>query len=146
MVKAKTKLCVHEAKQEPARSSGKPKVRDGMLPLAKELMARYNDNECAVRAQALSFVGIVSLAPLMLCGLAGLSFLIGDPLHAPEYLHGIITRLLPGQEAARAADDFIRQANIVKSARTLMQGKWWGITVRRWITGLGSSVAGGQRH
>jgi membrane protein len=123
------------AEREPMRSSDKPKVKRGLLPLAKELIARYNDNECAIRAQALSFVGIVSLVPLMLCCLAGLSFMIRDPLQAAEYLRGVITRLLPGQEAARAADDFIRQANIVESARTLMQGKWWAI-----ILGVGSLV------
>lgn len=133
--KEKTKLCVQDAIQEPVRSSDKPKVRGGLLPLAKELITRYNVNECATRAQALSFVGIVSLVPLMLCGLAGLSFLIRDPMQAAEYLRGVITRLLPGQQVAQAAEDFIRQANIVETARTLMHGKWWAITF-----GVGSLV------
>ena len=133
--KTRTKSYVQNARQEPERSSVKGKVKGGLLPLAKELMARYNANECSTRAQSLSFVGIASLVPLLLCGLAGISFLIRDPMQAADYLRGVITRLLPGQEAARAAEDFIRHTNIIETARTLMQGKWWAV-----IFGVGSLV------
>ncbi len=133
--KERTKSFGQHARLKPKYSSETGKVKGGVLPLAKELMARYSENECSIRAQSLSFVGIVSLIPLMLCGLAAVSFLIRDPVQAADYLRGVITHLLPGREAARAADDFIRQANVVESARTLMLGKWWAI-----ILGVGSLV------
>ncbi len=105
------------------------------LRLARELIARYNANECGMRAQALAFVAVGSIVPLLLCGLAALSFLIHDPLQVVGYLHSAVTGLLPSEEATRVADDLIRQSNVVETARVLMHGKWWAI-----ILGIGGLV------
>lgn len=109
------------------RSAELPKIRGGPLQIGKELMARFGRGECATRAQALSFVAIVSLVPVLLCALAAVSFLIHDPMEAADYVHRVTQQLLPGQEASKAADEFIHQTNIIQSAQTLIHGKWWAI-------------------
>jgi membrane protein len=95
--------------------------------LAKEFIARYNDTDCPARAAALSFFGVLSLVPLLLFAVAALGFFIRDPNQARQYVEHMIAGLLPGREAARAADQVIRQTNLVESARTLMNGKWWTV-------------------
>ena len=125
------------ASPTPATSKVKPK--EELPPTAHsivlELYLRFIAGECFTRAQALAFVGIVSLVPVLLCALTVLSFVISDPRQVIDYIHSISRQLLPGAEATKAADAFILQTNIVGTARTLMQGKWWAITI-----GIGSFV------
>ncbi len=117
------------SEQQPIKSSESPRVNGGFLSLCKELYARFSSGECPVRAQALAFVGTLSLAPLLLCALAALSFLIRDPAQASDYITQVVKGLLPGKEAAQAADDLVRQAHVVESVKTLMAGKWWSIII-----------------
>src|SRR5579871_1274123 len=119
-----------ESGAAPRAGSGAPsavreKVAGGLIPLGKEFYGRFTRDECATRAQALAFVGILSLVPLLLCALAAMSFLIHDPTQMADYVRRLIQQLLPGAEAGKAANDFVQQTHIVESAQTLMQGKWW---------------------
>ncbi len=115
------------AKQEPAHSVDQPKVKGGLRALGHEFLTRFNNNECATRAQALAFGGILSLVPLLLCALAILSFLIRAPQQAADYVQSIVKQMLPGKAAGLAADEFVRQTHIVETAQTLMQGRWWTV-------------------
>ncbi len=100
-----------------------------------ELLSRFIAGECFTRAQALAFVGICSLVPVLLCALTVLSFVIHDAGQVVSYIHAVSRQLLPGSQATAAADAFIQQTNIVATAQTLMHGKWWAITI-----GIGSFV------
>ena len=110
-------------------------VRETVHAVSKELLSRFISGECFTRAQALAFVGICSLVPVLLCALTVLSFVINDPAQVVNYIHTVSRQLLPGSQATAAADAFIQQTNIVGTAQTLMHGKWWAITI-----GIGSFV------
>jgi membrane protein len=102
-------------------------LQGGAMALAKEFIARYNNADCPARAAALSFFGLLSLVPLMLFAVAALGFFIHDPNQARQYVEHVVSRLLPGQQASQAANQVIQQTNVVDSARSLMNGKWWSI-------------------
>jgi membrane protein len=103
--------------------------RGAIFGLAKEFIARYNDDDCPARAAALSFFGILSLVPLLLFAVAALGFFIHDPNQAQRYVEHVVATLLPGREATRAAEQVIQQTNLVDSARSLVNGKWWTIVL-----------------
>lgn len=111
----------------PTETSAEPKVQGGLVAYSKEFGKRFSADQCPVQAQALSFVGIVSLVPLLLCALAALSFLIRDPVQAADDVQRFLRHLVPGDQAGMAATQFIEQAHVVESARTLMDGKWWAV-------------------
>jgi membrane protein len=93
----------------------------GPIGYAKELFARFNGDHCPAWAASLSFFSILSIAPVLLCGLAVLGFLIQDPAEAAAQVKRLVTNLLPGAGAARSANDIIAQLNIEKHAGDLMQ-------------------------
>ncbi len=105
------------------------KVDGGFASLAKELYARFNTDQGPVQAAALSFYAMLSLVPILLFALAALGFVIKSPEQAANYVHDVVTHLLPGEAASKAADQFIQQTNIVGSAQGLMRGKWWAILI-----------------
>jgi membrane protein len=118
----------------PGESAASPpgetvRVAGTWMGLAKEFYARFMEDECLTRAEALAFTVILSLAPLMLLALAALGFLIRDPQQAADYVHRFIAQMLPGQQAEKAVDQVLAQTHIIESAQTLMQGRWWAIVV-----------------
>ncbi len=96
----------------------------GLLGLAKEWFARFTRDECLTRSEALAFIAMLSLVPLLLFGLAVLGFVIRDPQRAADYVRSVITHQLPGQTAT-TANAVIDQTHLVDSARTLVARKWW---------------------
>ena len=89
----------------------------------KELFHRYNADQCGAWAASLSFYSILSIAPVLLCGLAVLGFLIQDPQQAAQRVQQIITSLLPGDEASATAKEIIAQLKVEQSAAALMQSR-----------------------
>ena len=98
----------------------------GALGLAKEFIARFSSDECAMRAQSIAFVGVLSLIPILLFALAAMGFFI-PPDQATRYVHELVAHILPGAEAARAADQVIQQTGLVKSAQEIMQARGWAL-------------------
>ncbi len=101
----------------------------GIVSLGKELFQRFNADECLTRSQALSFISVLSLGPLLLFALAVLGFVIHDPLMVQEYVKHLVEQALPGKQAAEAANQIIAQTRITESAQTLVQGKWWATLI-----------------
>ena len=109
-------------------ANAKPKETvSGFSALAKELYARFNEDECTTRAYALAFILVLSLVPLLLFALAITGFVIHSPQEAADYTRELLSGLLPGQQAGQAINDFITQAHITQSAQTLMNGKGWAL-------------------
>ncbi|MCW3096440.1 MAG: hypothetical protein JWL77_2058 [Chthonomonadaceae bacterium] len=114
------------------RAVERPKSTDttvkatGIMGLAKEFLARFNQDECAMRAQSIAFVGILSLIPVLLFALAAIGFFV-PPDQAARYVHELVAHILPGQEATRAADQVIQQTGLVKSAQEIMQARGWAL-------------------
>jgi membrane protein len=98
----------------------------GIVGLAKEFLARFNDDECAMRAQSIAFVGILSLIPVLLFALAAIGFFV-PPDQATRYVHELVAHILPGQEATKAADQVIQQTGLVKSAQEIMHARGWAL-------------------
>ena len=100
-------------------------VRGKLDPVSflKELLHRYNVDQCGSWAASLSFYSLLSIAPILLCGLAVLGFLIQDPQQAAERVQSIIANLLPGDDAYAMSKDLIAQMQIEKSAAALMQSR-----------------------
>ena len=110
-------------------SNGTGQKVTGIVSLAKELFQRFNSDECLTRSQALSFISILSVGPLLLFALAALGFFIHDPLQVQEYVRHLVEQTLPGKQAAEATNQIIAQTRIMESAQTLMQGKWWATII-----------------
>jgi membrane protein len=108
-----------------ATASSEGAIVPGGRALAKELYKRFNDDEGFMRAAALAFWGILSLVPLLLFALAALGFVIHDPRQATDYVQQFITQLVPGRQAAQAANDIIQQTHVAASAEGLRHGRWW---------------------
>lgn len=98
----------------------------GIVGLAKELLARFNDDECGMRAQSIAFVGILSLIPVLLFALAAMGFFI-PPDQAARYVHELVAHILPGAEATKAADQVIQQTGLLKSAEEIMHARGWAL-------------------
>jgi membrane protein len=81
------------------------------------------------RAHALAFIGVLSLGPVLLFALAALGFVIHDASQVEAFVHDLIARFLPGRQASEAANNLIAQTHILESARTLMRGKWWAVSI-----------------
>ena len=106
------------------------------LALGREFYARFTGNESFMRAAALSFISILSIIPLLFLATAALGFVIHDPAHAVVSTHRLIARMLPGRAASQAANEVIRQTNLVPAARSLVRGRLWtaalGVFVLLW--------------
>ncbi len=120
-----SKPLAERAVDRPASAEVDAKAK-GFVPLAKEFLARFNADECATRAQALAFVGILSLLPVLLFSLAAMGFFI-PPDQASKYVHDLVAQLMPGAEAAKAADQIIQQTGLVKSAQEIMHARGWAL-------------------
>jgi membrane protein len=97
----------------------------GPLGYLKELFKRFGADQCGSWAASLSFFSILSIAPILLCGLAVLGFLIRDPNEASARVQDIIANVLPGSSATahKQAASLVEQMNIEKSAETLMASR-----------------------
>jgi membrane protein len=102
---------------------------EGAGALLKELWCRFQTDELMTRAQALAFIGVLSLGPVLLFALAALGFVIHDAAQVEGFVHGLVAHLLPGRQASEAANSLIAQTHIMESARALMKGKWWAVTI-----------------
>ncbi len=118
-----------EAATATAPAAAEPKKVQGIVGLAKELYQRFTDDDGFTRAAALAFWGILSLVPLLLFALAALGFVIRDPQQAADYVRQLVAQLLPGKQAAQAANDVIQQTHIVESAQSLINGRWWSAII-----------------
>ena len=85
---------------------------------SRELMRRFNRDQCPVFAASLSFFGLVSLVPVLLVAIAALGFLIHDPVQARHEILKAIDHLLPGA-AARVAAKVVRRGPGRRRARRL---------------------------
>lgn len=118
-----------EAKEGDYRPEDCPARAKSFGELSKELWCRIQTDEIMTRAQALAFIGVLSLGPVLLFGLAALGFVIHDPVEVEGYVHQLVGHLLPGRQASEAANSLIAQTHIIESARTLMKGKWWAVSI-----------------
>lgn len=93
----------------------------GPFGYLKELFKRFSGDYCGAWAASLSFFSILSIPPVLLCGLAVLGFVIQDPPTATAQVQKILANVLPGgQESAQAqAASIIAQLNVEKSVTTL---------------------------
>ena len=95
----------------------------GPLGYLKELFMRFGADQCGSWAASLSFFAILSIAPILLCALAVLGFLIHNPHEATLQVQRIIASLLPGDSVQSTARDLVAQMQIEKSAETLMASR-----------------------
>ncbi len=97
--------------------------------LLKELWCRYQTAEVMTRSQALAFIGVLSLGPVLLFALAALGFVIHDTAQVARFVHDMVGHFLPGRQASEAANNLIAQTHIMESAQDLVKGKWWAIAI-----------------
>lgn len=93
------------------------KIQGGFLGYVFELFKRFGADHCPAWAAALSFFSILSFAPILLCALAVLGFVINDPDQAQAQVEKALASVLPGggktaaAQAHKIAEDFnIREA------------------------------------
>ncbi len=93
----------------------------GPFGYLKELFKRFSGDYCGAWAASLSFFSILSIPPVLLCGLAVLGFVIQDPATATTQVQRILASVLPGgQESSQGqAASIIAQLNVEKSVTTL---------------------------
>jgi membrane protein len=91
----------------------------GPFGYLKELFQRYTTDQCASWAAALSFFAILSLVPILICGIAALGLVIRDPHEATLQIQKILVNLLPGPHAGDMARRIITDAGIEKQAAEL---------------------------
>jgi membrane protein len=90
------------------------------LALAKELYKRYMDDQCPAWAAALSFFALLSVVPLLLCGIAALGLAIHDAHGAAEKVFNVLKAALPGENAGVTAQQIVKDAKIEERAEELM--------------------------
>lgn len=117
---------LNERAAERPKSAETEAKTTGFVELAKEFIARFNQDECGMRAQSIAFVGILSLIPVLLFALAALGFFV-PPEEAARYVHELVARILPGAEATRAADQVIQQTGLLQSAEGIMKARGWAL-------------------
>ena len=110
-------------------TTDRPAKVEGFAGLAKELWSRFQSAECMTRSQALAFIGVLSLGPVLLFALAALGFVIHDTSQVQKFVHDLVGQLLPGRQASEAANNLIAQTHIMESAQSLMKGKWWAVAI-----------------
>nr|CAA9262302.1 hypothetical protein AVDCRST_MAG63-3194 [uncultured Armatimonadetes bacterium] len=85
-----------------------------------ELGKRFGADLCPAWAASLSFFSILSIPPVLLCGLAVLGALI-KPAEAEQQVQRVLANVLPGggRAAERQAAQIMKQLNVEKSIETL---------------------------
>lgn len=116
-----------QSKKKPETDAANPesagaRVEHGFVPLAKEFYKRFTEDEITTRASALAFVGTFSLIPVALFALIALGFIFRDPQAAAQQVQNIVTQLLPGESAQRAAKDVLQQTHLVETAQNMTRG------------------------
>jgi len=93
----------------------------GPFGYLRELFNRFSGDYCAAWAASLSFFAILSIAPILLCGLAVLGFIIHDPARATEQVQHLLANVLPGSAstAQTQAKDIIQEFKVEESVQTL---------------------------
>ncbi|MBC8102198.1 MAG: YihY/virulence factor BrkB family protein [Cytophagales bacterium] len=93
----------------------------GPFGYLKELFKRFSGDQCGAWAASLSFFSILSIPPILLCGLAVLGYVIRDPAQATAQVQQLMASVLPGggDAAKTQAADLIRQLNVEQSVSTL---------------------------
>ena len=92
----------------------------GAFGYVKELFKRFGADLCPAWAASLSFFSILSIPPVLLCGLAVLGALI-RPAQAEQQIQRVLANVLPGggRAAERQAAQIMDQLNVEKSIETL---------------------------
>jgi membrane protein len=98
-----------------------PATFHGPFGHLKELFQRFNSDQCPTGAAALSFFAILSIVPILICGIAFLGFVIRDPHEAALQVQNLLIGLLPGPHAGEMAQRIIMDAQIEKQAADLTQ-------------------------
>lgn len=95
----------------------------GPIGYVMELFKRFGADHCPAWAAALSFFSILSIPPVLLCGLAVLGFVIRSPQQATQTVEQALTSVLPGTVRTKTAQakQIVRDLNIEKSAQTLRE-------------------------
>jgi membrane protein len=118
-----------KGEEAPSSTTTRPLRHIGPLGLLKELYERFNEDQCSGWAAALSFFGILSFIPLLVCGIAAVGFFIHDPHSAAEKVFNALKAILPGENAGATAQRIIQDARIEEQAARFMQFRGWGTVV-----------------
>jgi membrane protein len=110
------------------RSAKPPTALGSAVAASKELFQRFGNDSCPAWAAALSFFSILSIPPILLCGLAILGYVIKSPDIAALQTQHIVERMIPGTGTRIAARNLLEQLNVEKSAEAVRK--------RRGTTGL----------
>jgi membrane protein len=87
----------------------------------RELFRRFGRDQCPVFAASLSFYVLVSLVPVLLVGIAGLGYVLHDPVQARQEILQAIGHLLPGPAARVAAKELMAQIDFDAQVQTIME-------------------------
>jgi hypothetical protein len=104
-----------------------------------ELFKRFGADHCPAWAASLSFFSILSIPPVLLCGLAVLGFLIDDPAEAQAQVERAMANVLPGggRAAQQQAHLIAEQFNIAESAQHLRETSGTAFLIGIWVAGVG---------
>ena len=89
----------------------------GVYGYGKELILRFGSDECGAWAASLSFFAILSIAPILLCGLAILGFVFQSADEAARRVQEIVSNVVPDRHSANT---LIAQLNVKDAAATLI--------------------------
>jgi membrane protein len=107
----------------PAGRAAHTDIREisGWFGYLKELFKRFGADHCPAWAAALSFFSILSIAPILLCALAILGFVIQDPAEAQRQVERALAGVLPGagKSAREQAHVIAEQLKIGEAAKGL---------------------------
>jgi membrane protein len=96
-----------------------PATFHGPFGYLRELFQRFSSDQCGSWAAALSFFAILSIVPILICGIAALGLIIRDPHEAVFQVQKILTGILPGPHASEVARQIIVDIEIEKQAAAL---------------------------
>jgi membrane protein len=92
----------------------------GPIGYLKELFTRFGSDQCGAWAASLSFFSILSIAPILLCGMAVLGFAMHSAHEAALRVQHIISQIVPDKETAK---QIVLELNVEKSADTLIHSR-----------------------
>ncbi len=104
------------------------KTLNGPFAYLKELFKRFGGDHCPAWAASLSFFSILSIAPVLICGIAVLGFVVRSPKQATKQVVTMLANVLPGDRttATEQAQDLVTKMNLENSVTQLRQKR--GVT------------------
>jgi membrane protein len=95
----------------------------------KELVERYQRGNGPAWAAALSFNALLSLVPLLLCLVAGLSLLLQNPEAATRQAQEFLVAQLPGPRSGENAQAILAATHLQDQAAALISGRGWAALI-----------------